>query len=50
MVRRVIKKNNKTLGEADLVLLVREGFPEEVAHELRSCAGYLCCITNEPSG
>lgn len=43
-------KKKKELGGPDLVLLVKEGFPEEVTHELRSCAGYLYHLTNEPSG
>lgn len=44
------KDKEKKLGGPDLELLVREGFPEEATHELRSCVGYLYYITNEPSG
>ena len=35
-----MRKNKMELGGSDLVPLVREGFPEEVTPELRSCPGY----------
>lgn len=45
-----MKENEKELGGPKLVLLVKEDFPEEVIHELRSCPGYPYCLINEPGG